>query len=223
MTPVPSIYDTVNRGTGGKALAKTAIKDPDDPQWAGRTQVSVAARPIAPGSPGPALTPDRVGAGSGGPRRRECDGSRLGADAIARSSGGRKPGRRAGGLRGHSRGPKPGVAFDGGRPAVACPDRRRHAGTGSRCRPPDGRVGTSDERSGEHSRELIACGCEVIRGTARGCRSQLAAIVDASDAGGGTAPAPASASASRICPGSRGSQAERRSATRYIRLSSLIW
>ena len=57
ITPVPSIYDTINQGTGGKALAQTAIKNPDDPQWAGQTQVSVAARPIAPGSPGPALTP----------------------------------------------------------------------------------------------------------------------------------------------------------------------
>ena len=50
--PVPSIYDTINQGVGGKALAQTAMENPDDPQWAGRFQVSTAARPIAPGSPG---------------------------------------------------------------------------------------------------------------------------------------------------------------------------
>ncbi len=38
VTPVPSIYDTINPGMGGKAVAQTAIKNPDDPQWAGRAQ-----------------------------------------------------------------------------------------------------------------------------------------------------------------------------------------
>ena len=52
ITPVPSIYDTINKGVGGNAVAQTAIKNPDDPQWAGQTQVSVAARPIPPGAPG---------------------------------------------------------------------------------------------------------------------------------------------------------------------------
>ena len=144
ITPVPSIYDTINQGVGGKSLAQTAIKNPDDPQWAGRTQVSVAARPIAPGSPGPALTP--VPASGGGPGRRECDASRLGADAIARSGGGRNAGAcSAGGPRRHSGDPNPGVAFDGGRPADARSDSRRHGGTGSPRRPADRRVGSHDE------------------------------------------------------------------------------
>jgi parvulin-like peptidyl-prolyl isomerase len=52
ITPVPSIYDTINKGVGGNAVAQTAIKNPDDPQWTGQTQVSVAARPIPPGAPG---------------------------------------------------------------------------------------------------------------------------------------------------------------------------
>ena len=73
ITPVPSIYDTINQGVGGKALAQTAIKNPDDPQWAGQTQVSVAARPIPPGSPGPA---------GAAPRRRRVRRSRE-CDAVA--------------------------------------------------------------------------------------------------------------------------------------------
>ena len=52
ITPVPSIYDTINPGVGGKALAQSAMKHSDDPQWTGQTQVSVAARPIPPGAPG---------------------------------------------------------------------------------------------------------------------------------------------------------------------------
>jgi parvulin-like peptidyl-prolyl isomerase len=65
IAPVPSIYDTINQGTGGKALAQTAINNPEDPQWAGRTQVSQAARPVSPGSPGSAMTP--VPASAAGP------------------------------------------------------------------------------------------------------------------------------------------------------------
>ncbi len=38
ITPVPSLYDTVNQGVGGKALAQTALANPDDPQWAGRAR-----------------------------------------------------------------------------------------------------------------------------------------------------------------------------------------
>ena len=60
LTPVPSIYDTVNTGVGGETLAKTAIKNLDDPHWSGRAQASVAARPVLPpgipnppGGPGP--------------------------------------------------------------------------------------------------------------------------------------------------------------------------
>ena len=52
VTPVPSLYDTINPGMGGKAVAQTALKNPDDPQWAGRAQASVAARPVPSGPPG---------------------------------------------------------------------------------------------------------------------------------------------------------------------------
>ena len=51
LTPVPSLYDTVNQGMGGKAVAQTAIANPDDPQWAGRAPYSVAAGPVPPGPP----------------------------------------------------------------------------------------------------------------------------------------------------------------------------
>jgi peptidyl-prolyl cis-trans isomerase SurA len=53
VTPVPSIYDTVNQGVGGKKVAQTAIGNPDDPQWSGRAQVATAARPVPPGAPNP--------------------------------------------------------------------------------------------------------------------------------------------------------------------------
>ena len=66
ITPVPSVYDTINQGMGGKALAQTAIKNPDDPQWAGRSQVSVAARPIPPGPPGSPAGPSSAMAAAPG-------------------------------------------------------------------------------------------------------------------------------------------------------------
>ncbi len=58
VTPVPSIYDTVNSGMGGPGVVRSAIKDPNDPLWAGRAQVAGTSRPgPAPGGtapPGPA-------------------------------------------------------------------------------------------------------------------------------------------------------------------------
>ncbi len=57
LTPVPSIYDTVNQGVGGKAVAQTAIANLDDPHWAGRAPVSVAAGPVSPVPPGSAAGP----------------------------------------------------------------------------------------------------------------------------------------------------------------------
>jgi parvulin-like peptidyl-prolyl isomerase len=58
ITPVPSVYDTINAGMGGKAVAQTANINPDDPQWAGRAQATVAARPVPPAPPGgPAVQP----------------------------------------------------------------------------------------------------------------------------------------------------------------------
>jgi len=67
VTPVPSIYDTVNQGVGGPAIAKTAIGNPDDPHWSGRAQVSVAARPVPAGAPSAAAGPARAPATSPGP------------------------------------------------------------------------------------------------------------------------------------------------------------
>lgn len=49
LTPIPSIHDSINRGTGGAALAQAALGDPNDPRWAG-----IAPNPGAnpPGPPG---------------------------------------------------------------------------------------------------------------------------------------------------------------------------
>ena len=63
VTPVPSIYDSVNQGMGGPALARTALKDPANPQWSGRAQVASAATPAASGAanPAPASSPVPTG------------------------------------------------------------------------------------------------------------------------------------------------------------------
>ena len=82
LTPVPSIYDTVNTGVGGEALAQTAIKNLDDPHWSGRAQVSVAARPVPPGLPNP---PGGPGPRAGG-RRSACRRG-LGRRAAAARAG----------------------------------------------------------------------------------------------------------------------------------------
>ncbi len=36
MTPVPSIHDSINRGTGGPAMAQATLPDPADSRWNGR-------------------------------------------------------------------------------------------------------------------------------------------------------------------------------------------
>jgi hypothetical protein len=77
LAPVPSLYDTVNQGVGGKALAQTAIANPDDPQWAGRAPVSVAAGPVSPGQPNSA----------GGPRPAQAVGPGAASAAPAVASG----------------------------------------------------------------------------------------------------------------------------------------
>ncbi len=51
LEPIPSIYETINRGTGNAALAQTALHDPKDPRWTG------LAPPSGAGSPGRAATP----------------------------------------------------------------------------------------------------------------------------------------------------------------------
>ena len=77
MTPVPSVYDTVNRGMGGDALAKTAMSDPADPQWSGRAQAPLAP-PAAPdgGSALAGSAPSQSPASTPGP------GANPGAMAI---------------------------------------------------------------------------------------------------------------------------------------------
>src|SRR5207248_1531776 len=57
LTPIPSIHDTINRGTGDAALTQTALKDPADPRWNGRAPVSIASRS------GPADGANPVGGG----------------------------------------------------------------------------------------------------------------------------------------------------------------
>ena len=52
--PIPSIYDTVNRGLGGQAIARTTMKDPNSPTWDGRAQLASSARPISDTSTNPA-------------------------------------------------------------------------------------------------------------------------------------------------------------------------
>jgi len=72
VTPVPSVYDTINRGMGGPALARSAMKNPNDPMWAGRDQVTTVARPVSngqnnPGSDPSQLPPSVVASGPAGP------------------------------------------------------------------------------------------------------------------------------------------------------------
>jgi parvulin-like peptidyl-prolyl isomerase len=58
---VPSIYDTINPGVGGPASARTAIKDPSSPQWAGRAQPAGTTIPgqVASASPSAGTAPAR--------------------------------------------------------------------------------------------------------------------------------------------------------------------
>src|SRR5579875_841389 len=53
MKPVPSLHDTINRGTGGAALARTALGDPKDPRWSGHAAGTDADRPGTAGAPIP--------------------------------------------------------------------------------------------------------------------------------------------------------------------------
>jgi peptidyl-prolyl cis-trans isomerase SurA len=64
LTPVPPVYDTINRGMGGPAVARTAMKNPNDPKWNGRDQVTTVARPVSNGQnisgPDPSQLPPSV-------------------------------------------------------------------------------------------------------------------------------------------------------------------
>ena len=56
--PVPSIHDTINRGTGDRAIQKSALNDPEDPRWSGKL---VARGPRAGGPSAPRPQPARPG------------------------------------------------------------------------------------------------------------------------------------------------------------------
>ncbi len=71
MTPVPSIHESINRGTGPPGMSQAALPDPADPRWSGRAPVSVAS---GPGSPGAAASP-----GQGSPQPSAAPGSLAGA------------------------------------------------------------------------------------------------------------------------------------------------
>ena len=92
VTPLPSLHDTINSGLGNPAIVRSAIKDPDSPQWSGRAPprqmpaepmqarasctaltatpagTRPASRPIAatvPASPPSASGPDQATASAG--------------------------------------------------------------------------------------------------------------------------------------------------------------
>jgi parvulin-like peptidyl-prolyl isomerase len=64
MTPVPSVYDTVNRGMGGDALAQRTLPTSNDPRWSGRAPIATAgnsataagASAVPPSAPAVAAT-----------------------------------------------------------------------------------------------------------------------------------------------------------------------
>ncbi len=66
VTPVPSLYDTVNQGMGNPAIVRSAIKDPDNPQWSGRASVAAASPPAATGGAGPSQRPSQATPAGGG-------------------------------------------------------------------------------------------------------------------------------------------------------------
>lgn len=54
LSPVPGIDETINRGTGGDALAQTALGDPRDPRWSGRSPAPDGSHAAASPAPAPA-------------------------------------------------------------------------------------------------------------------------------------------------------------------------
>src|SRR5262249_10770336 len=64
VTPVPSLYDTVNSGMGGSSVARTAMSKPHDPHWSGR-----APSPSAGAGPAGAMTANRPQPASARPAR----------------------------------------------------------------------------------------------------------------------------------------------------------
>src|SRR5262245_10513259 len=64
MSPVPSLHDTINRGTGNPALAQSALGAPRDPRWSGNAPSPDAPRSEAPGgaASSPAAQPPQTAA-----------------------------------------------------------------------------------------------------------------------------------------------------------------
>ncbi|MHB1558064.1 MAG: hypothetical protein ACYC61_11425, partial [Isosphaeraceae bacterium] len=62
MKPVPSIYDTINRGTGNPVIAQSALGNPNDPRWAGQAPPPGAGGPAFtnPAQPSPAMQPTQM-------------------------------------------------------------------------------------------------------------------------------------------------------------------
>src|SRR5437879_2240589 len=53
LKPVPSLSDTINRGTGNPAMVQSALGDPNDPRWKGVAPSPDAGRAGTPGGPSP--------------------------------------------------------------------------------------------------------------------------------------------------------------------------
>ena len=66
-TSVPPLSDTINRRMGNSAVVRTAIKDPDSSQWAGRAPVTAAKAPSAVRQPVPGQPPPKFATTPGGP------------------------------------------------------------------------------------------------------------------------------------------------------------
>src|SRR5215470_8764813 len=57
LQPLPSLRDTINRGTGNAALAQSALGDPNDARWSGVAPSPDSIRPGSSGASIPAQTP----------------------------------------------------------------------------------------------------------------------------------------------------------------------
>ncbi len=84
LAPVPSVYDTVNLGMGGKAISKAAIANPDDPQWSGQAQVALVPKQAAGGTAAtPSGATQPAPASAGNPARAGDRARRSSAGAAA--------------------------------------------------------------------------------------------------------------------------------------------
>jgi len=90
VTPVPSIYDTVNQGQGGPAIARTALTDPTNPQWSGRAGMSSTAAPSGSGGAKPASA-NAVRTTSAGPAASDAGAVPVDSRAVAAESPARSP------------------------------------------------------------------------------------------------------------------------------------